>query len=140
MTIPSLSIFTLCTELLITAAIFFIIYRGYTANIFPRLFAFSVLGYEILFNISYMVSRSLTRGTEPKHMEKAGEIFLAIFHGIFSLFMFISLVIFFSLAARAYARGENYFRIHSILTKIFLIAWSISIISGIAFFARLYIL
>src|SRR3989338_415016 len=108
MTIPSLSIFTLCTELLITAAIFFIIYRGYTANIFLRLFAFSVLGYEILFNISYMVSRSLTRGTEPKHMEKAGEIFLAIFHGIFSLFMFIALVIFLSLAPPARGRGGGH--------------------------------
>lgn len=140
MTIPFFSIFTLCTELLVTAAVFFTIYRSFRTGIFPRFLAFAAMGYELIFNISYMVFRARERAEAPQQAMKAGEVVLAAFHGAFSFFMFLALIVFFIVAARAYTRGENYFRAHRMLTFTFLIAWTVSIISGIAFFVRLYVL
>ena len=139
MNIPILSIVTLLTELVITALVYFIIWKAYRTGVFMRALAFAILGYELLFNISYMLSREL--GAEGSSaVYNPYETTLAIFHGTFSLLMFVMLIVFFLMATRAYRRGENYFLIHPRLTWSFLIAWSISILSGVVFFASLYIL
>ncbi len=135
--IPFWSIVTLCTELVVTASVYFIVWKAYRTGIFLRLFAFVVLGYELLFNVSYMLSREAAG--QASVVYKPYETALAIFHGIFSLVMFIALVTFFLVAARAYKRGENYFLLHKRLTMTFIIAWSVSILSGIALFVSLYI-
>lgn len=137
MHIPLFSAFTLCTELLVTASVYYIIWKAYTTGHFMRLFAFGVLGYEVLFNISYMLSRELQEGSAE--VFNPYQTTLAIFHGTFSLCMFAALVIFFLLAARGYRRGENYFLLRRHLTGAFVIAWGISILSGITFFASLYL-
>ena len=136
MSIPVWSIVTLCTELLVTASVYFIIWKGYRSGVFLRTFAFAVLAYEVLFNISYMLSREL--GSAGAAVYSPYETGLAIFHGTFSLVMFVALVAFFLTAARAYARGGNYFASHPRLTLTFVIAWGISILSGITFFISLY--
>ncbi len=137
---PLISVFTLCTELIVTALVFYVIYKAYTTGVFARKLAFGVLTYEVLFNISYMVSRELA---EPKGAEEIGEssllTLLAIFHGAFSMVMFLTLLAFFILAARAYRRGENFFLGHRRVTIAFLCAWTVSILSGVAFFTLLYI-
>ena len=138
MHIPVWSIVTLVTELFVTASVYFIIWKAYSAGIFLRFFAFAVLAYEVLFNISYMLSREL--GEKGNVVYSPYETGLAIFHGTFSLVMFLALVLFFLKAARVYARGENYFLRHSRLTSFFIVAWGVSILSGIAFFISLYIL
>ena len=101
MSIPVWSIVTLCTELLVTASVYFIIWKAYRSGIFLRAVAFAVLAYEVLFNISYMLSREL--GSEGATVYSPYETGLAIFHGTFSLVMFATLIIFFVTAARAYA-------------------------------------
>jgi hypothetical protein len=139
MDIPILSIVTLLTELVITASVYFIIWKAYRTGAFMRRLAFAILGYELLFNISYMLSRELGVD-ESTVVYNPYETGLAIFHGTFSLLMFVMLFVFFIMAARAYRRGENYFLIHPRLTWSFVLAWGVSILSGIAFFASLYIL
>jgi hypothetical protein len=140
MTIPIWSIITLVTEIGVTTAIFYIIWKGVVAVHFVRPLAFGVLVYEALFNISYMVTRSL-RHTDVSvaGMAKPGMATLAMFHGIFSLVMFVALVIFFLVAANRYAKGENYFLHHHRLTTTFLYAWAASILSGVFFFFQLYL-
>ncbi len=138
MHIPAWSIFTLCTELIITASVYTIIWKSYRSGIFPTSFATLVLGYEVLFNVSYMLSRELSSSSAAVYSPY--ETGLAIFHGIFSLIMFITLVTFFLAAMRAYQRGENYFRLHPRLTIAFVIAWGVSIFSGVALFVNLYLL
>ena len=90
MTPPFLSTFTLFTEIIITAAILYVFYRGYKYNKFPFKVAFIALAYEILFNVSYMSFRALTHDdsnlTVPHSPLHTG---LAIFHGTFSLIMFM---------------------------------------------------
>ncbi len=137
MPIPAWSIITLCTELVVTASVYAIIWRSYRGGAFPRFFAAAVLGYETLFNISYMLSREL--GSQGVAVYNPYETALAIFHGIFSLIMFVALVSFFIAAMRVYRRGENYFLLHPRLTITFAIAWGVSILSGVALFASLYL-
>lgn len=139
MAIPTWSIVTLVTEFGVTAAVFFVIWKAYTAGRFIRPLAFGVLAYEVIFNISYMLSRSLQHASEEAGTEKPGEIALAIFHGTFSLAMFVALIIFFFVAASRYARGENYFLVHRRLTVVFLWAWTVSVLSGASFFVLLYL-
>jgi hypothetical protein len=137
---PIWSLVTLVTEIAVTTVVFFVIWRAATTGRFSRPLAFGVLAYEVLFNISYMVSRALHHAGEAKEgTESVIEIALAIFHGTFSLVMFVSLIAFFVTAARAYRRGENYFATHRRLTITFLYAWSLSVLSGFAFFALLYL-
>ena len=138
MSLPVWSVVTLATELVVTASVYAIIWRSYRSGAFPALFAAFVLGYETLFNISYMLSRELSSAGAAVY--DPYETALAIFHGIFSLVMFAALVSFFLAAMRAYKRGDNYFRSHPRLTAVFVIAWGVSILSGVALFASLYLL
>ena len=134
------SIFSLITELLVTASVFYIIYRAYHGGGFMRGFAFAVLAYEILFNISYMLSRVLRH--LPEHPHEQHEPFVvgvAIFHGLFSPVMFAALLVFFIRAAIVYGRGGNFFKDHPALTATFIGAWTLSIFSGVLFFFLLYI-
>jgi hypothetical protein len=137
MYIPILSAVTLFAELLITASVYFIIWKAYRTGTFFRWFAFGVLAYEVLFNISYMFSKEL-RGDNAGVLNPY-ETTLAIFHGTFSLLMFILLLIFFIAAARGYRRGDNYFLKHRQLTIAFVYAWGLSILSGAGLFASLYL-
>ncbi len=134
---PLFSTITLFTELLVSAAVYFTIYKGYRHNKFPTKIAFSALAYETLFNISYMFSRV------PSHAKAAKAtppllILLAVVHGILSLVMFIALIIFFVLAYRSYKKEKNYFYEHKKLTYIFLFFWTFSIISGVLFYCLEY--
>ena len=138
MHIPVWSIITLVTEVLVTASVYFIIWKAYRTGFFLRGAAFAVLAYEVLFNITYMLSREIQGASDE--VFSPYETALAIFHGTFSLVMFITLVAFFLSAARAYKRGENYFQYHSRLTITFVIAWGVSILSGLTFFISLYML
>ncbi len=137
MDIPLWSIVTLATELVVTASVLAIIWRAYATGRFMTMFAWWVLGYEFLFNVSYMASREAHAATRTLDPYLTG---LAIFHGVFSLVMFLSLVIFFFVAWRRYGRGENFFAIHPRFTVLFVTAWSISILSGVLLFVQLYLL
>ena len=137
---PLFSTFTLITELFVTATIFYVFYSGYKRNIFPAKAAFFALAYETLFNISYMVYRSVQESAEhEEEAEMTAEIALAIFHGTLSLIMFISLIAFLVLAWRNYREGINYFKEHTTLTVTFLFLWSLSILSGITFYIIEYL-
>lgn len=136
---PLFSTFSLITELIVSASIFYVFYSGYKHNHFPFKLALFALSYEILFNISYMVSRSLEHVPEYKEEVHSGfEIALAAFHGILSLVMFIALIVFLIIAFKKYKAGINYFKEHNTLTIMFLVLWSLSVISGIVFYFTLY--
>ena len=138
MAIPLWSMLTLGTELVVTGAVFYIVLHAYRTGVFVRSLVATVLSYELLFNISYMLSREAT-GAQSLALDPYMTA-LAIFHGVFSLVMFVSLVAFFIAGWRGYGRGENYFAVHRTLTRIFLSAWSLSVLSGIALFLQLYVL
>ncbi len=134
---PLYSTITLFAELVISACVYYVIFQGYTKGVFKKWIAWGALSYEILFNMSYMAMRAGAHLNE--HVDKLALGF-AIVHGTLSLVMFISLVMFFILASRGYARGENYFLAHRTLTVLFTIFWTLSILSGVSFYLIEYVL
>ena len=136
--IPWFSTFTLFTELAVTALILYVFYSAYYRNRFPFSVAAIALGYETLFNISYMTYRAFTHVEASNHTDSPFHIAVAIFHGTFSLLMFILLVIFMILAWKKYREGVNYFQLHKKLTIAFLIAWFVAIASGFLFYYEAY--
>jgi len=136
--IPWFSTFTLLTEALVTASVLYILYSGYYKNRFPAQLTAVTLLYETLFNISYMSYRALSHVDNSTHPDSSFHIALAIFHGTFSLFMFIALIIFMYFAWKNYKNGINFFQKFKKLTLVFLIAWLIAVVSGFAFYYEAY--
>lgn len=135
---PLFSTFTLLTELIVTYVIAWILYRGYFHNIFHARIVLFTLLYETLFNITYMSYRALTHDSGAStHHHTPFHIGVAVFHGIFSITMFLLLVLFLTFAWRRYKR-ENYFNNHPIITLTFLILWFIAIGSGVLFYYLAY--
>jgi len=133
---PFLSTITLVAELLISWAVFYSLWSGYTKNKFPAKIAGIALAYEIIFNISYMVSRV---GAHTGTYEPLPGLALAIAHGTLSLVMFVALILFFTLAWKNYRKGVNYFRLHRIWTILFLVFWTLAVVSGILFYLVEYV-
>lgn len=133
---PVYSTISLIAEIIISGIIFYTFYSGYKRNKFPTKLAFAALIYETLFNISYMATR--TKAHAGKFTQPF-ELALAAFHGILSLVMFIALIIFFFIAWRKYKKEINFFKEHRLITILFLIFWTTSIISGILFYFIAYI-
>jgi len=132
---PLFSTLTLVTELFVTAGIFFVFAKAYRTAMFAGGVALAALTYEVLVNVSYMVYRTVTHGAgEIAHEHAPIHIVIGATHGILSLVMLIALIVFLLVAWRHYRRGQNYFRQHRILTWMFLVLWTISIVSGIALY------
>ncbi|MEK7581299.1 MAG: hypothetical protein AAB512_03375 [Patescibacteria group bacterium] len=138
MTPPILSTFTLITEIFVTAAVLYIFYKSYKTGLFPSRLAFATLAYEVLFNISYMVYSSMVREAHESTRVFTWKIGVAIFHGVLSLVMFVSLVVFMVLAYRAYRKGKNYFREHKNISFVFLFFWFAAILSGVTLYLLEY--
>lgn len=136
---PLYSTITLIAEIGISAAIYYTIYRGYRDAIFSTKLAGLALIYEIVFNMSYMVSQ-VPHHVHAARIESPFIIVLAIVHGVLSLIMFLTLIIFFVIAWRQYRKKINFFKIQATLTTFFLIFWTFSVVSGILFYLMEYIL
>ena len=129
---PLYSSISLIAELIISGIIISVIYQGYKNNVFFSKLTFFALAYEVLFNISYMVRRSdISEEVKPK---LSFETALAITHGVLSLVMFISLIIFLLLAWKNYKKRINYFKENKKMTFTFVIFWLISVVSGMTFY------
>lgn len=136
---PLFSTFTLLTEILVTIAVLTIFHQGYKHNKFLKKLTIVTLLYETIFNISYMSYRALTHEAKVgSHIHTPFHIAAAAFHGIFSIIMFIALVIFLLVAMKKYKDEHNFFKAHKIITFIFLVLWFIAILSGIFFYYLAY--
>jgi len=138
MHIPLWSTVTLLTEILVTGSVLYLFYTSFKTGRFPQKLAAATVGYEIIFNITYMASRVLEH-KNPSQLESKGAILLAIFHGIFSLIMFVALLVFLFIAWRAYRKGINYFALHPKATVTFIALWLVAVLSGFAFYYISYL-
>ena len=136
MNAPLFSTFSLITELLVSTAIFYIFYKGYKHNVYSTKLAAVTILYELIFNISYMAKRTPTATSATSSPATP----LAIVHGILSLIMFVSLIVFFIVAWNKYKKGQNFFKDHKILTIVFLFFWTVSVLSGATFYILRYII
>jgi len=129
MPIPIASTITLIMELIIASIIFFIIFKGFAKNIFLKKLSYFAIGYEIIFNVSYMLYRTIA--SQPStQLSNSLKIFAAL-HGSLSLIILVAVIWLFLKAGKAYAKNINYFKVHKIQTFLFILCWVISILSGI---------
>ncbi|MBS3119974.1 hypothetical protein J4475_04080 [Candidatus Woesearchaeota archaeon] len=141
MEVPLFSTVTLFTEIIVSVGILYVFYSGYFKNRFPFRIAFLALTYELAVNVTYMAYRAVSHEvSEPAHTHHPFEIALAVFHGIFSLVMFVALIVFIVLAWLNYRRRINYFKKHKVITVAFLVLWMIAVLSGVLFYFTAYIL
>ena len=133
---PLISTITLIAELFIFGVISYVFYSGYEGRGFPFKLAYFALGYEIIFNIGYMIYRSIGLKSFPS-LSLELKILGAV-HGIFSLIVFIAWVIFIALAIKNYKKGMNYFQVHSKFAFMLLFFWIISLSSGILLYIKAY--
>lgn len=136
--VPWFSAFSAFTELLVTAAIFYVLWMAVYRDEFKAGVLGVALAYEVIFNISYMTSRLFTHTDTGHHADWM--VALLAGHGILSLVMFLGLV---ALGGVAYVKhrreGRNLFAERVGLTGVFVVLWTISILSGEAIFFLEYI-
>ena len=127
----SYSTIAVFAEILVSAAVFYTFYQGYKHNRLPEKVAIGAVVYEILFDISYMIYRL---PTSESGTNKSLITALGIFHGTLSLVLFISFIVFVVLAIKNYRRNVNYFLVHKRVTSVFLICWSLAVISHVVLY------
>jgi putative flippase GtrA len=135
--VPLLSALSALTELFVTAAVFYVLYVALTRNELKVPLLAAALGYEVLFNISYMSWRLFTH-PEPSH-HPSWMVALVAGHGTLSLAMFVALVAVSVVATRAHRAGRNVFRERQALTYLFAGLWVVSLASGYAIFGLEYL-
>jgi hypothetical protein len=137
-TIPAYSVFSATSELLVTVAVFYVLWRAYARDDFRRGLLVVVLAFEALVNISYMAYR-MAVPSEGLANAPGWLTATAALHGILSLGMFLFLIFLAAMAWRDDARGENFFRDHKGTTWAFVGLWMTSILSGEFLFVSLYL-
>jgi hypothetical protein len=135
--IPAYSMFSAASELLVTAAVFYVLWRAYARADFRKGLLAVVLSFEALVNISYMAYRMVVP-SDPAGLPGWLQATAAL-HGILSLAMFLTLLFFAAMAWRDDARGENFFRDHKGTTWAFAGLWTVSIVSGEFLFVVTYL-
>jgi hypothetical protein len=136
--IPAYSVFSAGSELLVTAAVFYVVWRAWSRDDFRRGLLAVVLGFEALVNISYMAYRIVVpaRGAAsvPGWLSAT-----AALHGLLSLAMFLFLLFIAAMAWRDHERGRNFFRESPATTFAFVGLWLVSILSGEFLFVAFYL-
>jgi predicted RND superfamily exporter protein len=142
MNIPPFSIFSAVSELFVTAGVFYVIRRNWTRRTFPFALFLTVALFEALVNVMYMANRSASAAAAgPGHAEALStgmKIFYAS-HGLLSLVAFLVFVVLGTLAHQEQRQGRWFFRERATLTWVFLVVWTISIVSGEAIFVLRYL-
>lgn len=142
MDIPPFSIFSAISELFVTAGVFYVIRRNWTRRPFPFALFLTVALFEALVNVMYMANRSAAAASAPLGHAEALSTGMKVFyasHGLVSLGAFLVFVVLGTLAHQEQRAGRWFFRDHATLTWVFLVVWTISILSGEAIFVLRYL-
>lgn len=136
--IPAFSIFSATSELVVMAAVFYVLWRAYYRADFRVALLAVTLAFEAIVNIAYMTYRT----ANPSHPNATTQDWLVALqggHGVPSLTMFIGLIILAGMAFSLHRDGRNFFRESRGLTLTFVVLWVISVGSGQFIFAATYL-
>ncbi|MEA3190081.1 MAG: hypothetical protein QOD77_663 [Thermoplasmata archaeon] len=135
---PPYSTASAASELLVTAAVLYVVARAYRRGDFRRALIAIVLAFEVFANVLYMAYRMAV--PTPPLAQAAGWLGgVAALHGILSLAMLLFLGILVALAWRDGERGTNTFRELKGTTWTFVGLWLVSVASGEFLYAALYL-
>jgi hypothetical protein len=136
--IPPFSLFSAISELFVTAAVYFVVWRNWTRRTFPLPLLIGVALFEALVNVTYMANRAsrAATGIDPT---PAGLKLMFAAHGTLSLLAFLAFVVLAVYAWMDQRSGRWFFRERPALTWTFLVLWTVSIVSGEMLFVLRYL-
>lgn len=137
--IPAFSIFSAVSELLVTAAVLYVIISNMRGDVLKWKLLFGTLAFEIFVNVSYMFYRTSAIAAETTEALTPALRTLAAFHGGLSFVMLLSLIMLSFIAYRQALLGRHYFQEHKAVSVIFIVWWLISVGSGELLFVLLYL-
>lgn len=138
MAIPPFSVFSAVSELFVTAAVFYVVRRNWMRRPFPLPLFIGVALFEALVNVVYMANRASRAAAGHDVISPAMRIFFAG-HGALSLLAYLWFVILAVFAWQDQRANRWFFRDRPVLTWSFLIAWTVSVVSGEVLFVLRYL-
>ena len=138
MHIPPFSLFSAVSELFVTAAVFYVVYRNWTRRPFPLPLFIAVALFEALVNVAYMATRASRASAGADTISTPMKIMFAA-HGMLSLLAFLIFVVLAVYAWMDQRAGRWFFRERPALMWAFLILWTVSIGSGEVLFVLRYL-
>ncbi|HLF16301.1 MAG TPA: hypothetical protein VI796_02580 [Candidatus Thermoplasmatota archaeon] len=136
--VPAYSIFSASSELLVTAAVFYVLWRAYARDDLRIGLLAVVLAFEAVVNIAYMAYR-MAVPSEGLAGAPHWVTVTAALHGLLSLAMFLFLLLLAAMAYGEHKKGGNLFREQPGLMWSFAALWSLSVLSGEAIFVFAYL-
>ena len=138
MSAPPFSIFSAISELFVTAGVFYMVRLNWTRRPFPLPLFLGVALFEALVNVVYMANRASRAATGVDVISPTMKLFFAA-HGTLSLLAYLAFVILAVFAWQDQRAGRFFFRERPALTWTFLVAWTVSVVSGEALFVLRYL-
>jgi len=136
--IPPFSLFSAISELFVTAAVFYVVWRNWNRKPFPLPLLIVVALFEALVNVAYMATRASRASTGADTLSTGMKIMFAA-HGMLSLLAFLVFVVLAVYAWLDQRAGRWFFRERPALTWTFLALWVISVGSGETLFVLRYL-
>jgi hypothetical protein len=143
MSIPPFSLFSAVSELLVTAGVLYVVRRNWTRRTFPFGLFIGVVLFEALVNVLYMANRAAVAASAAPGTAEALPALMKVgfaAHGLLSLAAYLVFVVLGALAHQEQRAGRWFFRERPMLTRAFLVVWTVSIVSGEAIFVFRYLL
>ena len=138
MHIPPFSLFSAISELFVTAAVFFVVWRNWNRRPFPLPLFIAVALFEAMVNVAYMATRASRASAGAETLSPAMKIMFAA-HGMLSLLAFLVFVVLAVYAWLDQRSGRWFFRERPVLTWAVLALWVVSVGSGEVLFALRYL-
>ena len=136
-TIPTFSIFSAISEVFVTIAVVYSIWKAMNGGKFHRGLLGATLIFELCVNVVYMAGRAAHADTSST-LSTGMKLFYAG-HGILSLLMFLGLGVVYLLALLDESKGRaTWFERNRGFTWVFLFFWMVSVVSGEAIFFMTY--
>jgi hypothetical protein len=138
MSAPAFSVFSAISELFVTAGVLYVVRRNWKRQPFPGLVLLGIVLFEASVNVLYMANRAAQAASGADPVSDTMKLFYAL-HGSLSLLAFVVFVILGGLAYQDQKVQRWFFRDHPVVTWVFLVAWTVSILSGEAIFVMRYL-
>ena len=138
MHIPPFSLFSAISELFVTAAVFYVVWRNWNRRPFPLPLFIAVALFEALVNVAYMATRASRASSGADTISTGMKIMFAA-HGMLSLLAFLVFVVLAVYAWMDQRGGRWFFRERPALTWAFLVLWIVSVGSGETLFVLRYL-
>jgi hypothetical protein len=135
---PAFSVFSAISEVIVTAAVLYLVRRNWTGRGFSLPLFIAVALFEAFVNVAYMANRASRAAAGHDTIAPGMKIFFAL-HGLLSLLAFLWFVVLAVFAWQEQRAGRSFFRARPALTWTFVTVWLVSVISGETLFVLRYL-